>query len=73
MIPDGTGPDVLAHKLAPAVPPIVHATVPFGATAFTDPVTVAVKVTIPPRVKVPEAVTTTVGVASATEVLHPGR
>ena len=69
VIPEGTGPDVLAQVLAPPVPPIVHVTVPFGATAFAEPVTVAVKVTIPPSVGVPEGVTTTVGVAGATNVL----
>ena len=69
MIPDETGPDVLAHVLAPPVPPIVHVIVPFGATAFAEPVTTAVKVTIPPSVGVPEGVTTTVGVAGATKVL----
>jgi hypothetical protein len=68
VIPEGTGPEVLAQEFAPAVPPIVQATVPFGATAFAEPVTVAVKVIIPPRVRDPEGVTTTVGVAGATEV-----
>jgi hypothetical protein len=69
VIPEGTGPDVLAQAIAPAVPPIVQVTVPFGATAFTEPVTVAVKVTIPPRVNVPDGVTTMVGVAAATTVV----
>ena len=69
VIPAGTGPDVLAQVLAPAVPPMVHVIVPLGATAFAEPVTTAVKVTIPPRVGVPEGVTTTVGVAGATKVV----
>ena len=47
---------------------IVHVTVPVGATALAEPVTVAVKVTVPPRVGVPDEATLIVGVAAATAV-----
>jgi hypothetical protein len=43
--------------------------VPLGATALVAPVTVAVKVTAPPKVAAPEAAMATVGVASETVVV----
>ena len=59
---------VLAQDVAPPVPPIIQVILPVGATALSEPVTVAVKVTVPPRVGVPEGVTSMTGVAWATVV-----
>jgi hypothetical protein len=57
------------HVLIPAEPEIVKVTAPAGATALREPVTVAVKVTAPPKVKVEaEEVIAMVGAPSATVV-----
>ena len=54
---------MLAQVVEPPVPPIIHVIRPLGATAFNEPVTVAVKVIVPPKVGVPEATTVINGVA----------
>jgi len=55
--------------LIPAEPEIAKVTLPAGATAFTEPVTVAMKVTAPPRVNVEaEEVIAMGGATKATDV-----
>jgi hypothetical protein len=66
--PAEIGPVKGAHPVAPPVPEIVQVANPAGATALADPVTVAVKITVPPRVGVPVGATTIVGVAGETTV-----
>ena len=57
------------QELIPAEPEIEKVMVPLGATAFTEPVTVAVNVTAPPRVSVEaEEVIAIVGATDATVV-----
>ena len=69
MTPTEIGPDeVLQIAAGLAVPEIAKLITPAGAAALADPVTVAVKVTEPPRVGVEALVRTTVGVAAATVV-----
>jgi hypothetical protein len=67
--PTVTGPVALAHEVAPPVPAIIQVILPIGAIALREPVTVAVNVIVPPRVGVPDATTTIVGVAAATVVV----
>jgi len=69
VVPDGTGPVEVAHETAPPEPAIFQVTVPLGATALADPETVAVKVSVPPSVGVPEGTTAMVGIAGATRVV----
>jgi len=64
-----TGPDAVAHDVAPPVPEIIQVILPTGAAAFVEPVTVAVNVTVPPRAGVPENTTAIIGVAGATTVV----
>lgn len=67
--PNEVGPVAFTQLVAPAVPEIAKVITPAGAAAFVVPVTVAVKVTAPPRVKVEaEELITIVGVPRATVV-----
>ena len=59
---------MLVQELTPAVPDIAKVITPFGAAAPVVPVTVAVKITEPPRVGALEDVNTTLGVAVTTVV-----
>ena len=69
MTPTEIGPEVVLQVVAGlALPEIANVITPAGAAAFALPVTVAVKVTEPPRVGVEVLVRTTVGVAAATTV-----
>lgn len=69
MTPTEIGPEVVLQVVAGlAVPEIAKLITPAGAAALALPVTVAVKVTEPPRVGVELLVRTTVGVAAATVV-----
>jgi hypothetical protein len=59
----------LEQLVTPPVPEIAKVRAPLGAIALALPVTVAVKVTDPPKVsEVGLAVNTTVGLAAATTV-----
>jgi hypothetical protein len=66
--PEVLGPVVEEHALVPPVPEIDQLSVPVGAAELLAPVTVVVKVIVPPRVGDPEAMSTTVGVACDTVV-----
>ncbi len=66
------GPVVAVHALTPVTPVIAQTPLPVGATAAAGPATVAVKVSVEPRVAVVEfAVTVTVGTAVITAVVDP--
>jgi hypothetical protein len=54
------------QAVAPAVPLTVKTTMPLGVAPFVGPVTVAVKMMLPPRAVTPLLVTTLVGVALTT-------
>ena len=56
------------HDVAPAVPEIAQFTTPVGAAELVAPVTVVVKMRVPPRVGEPEDVKRMVGVADETVV-----
>jgi hypothetical protein len=69
MIPTEVGPVVDAQLVAAPVPERAKFITPAGATALATPVTVAVKITCPPRVGVLVEEIPTVGVASETVVV----
>jgi hypothetical protein len=56
------------HEVAEALPERAKFVTPEGAAAPLEPVTVAVKMTEPPRVGAPEEVSTTVGIIELTVV-----
>ena len=60
-----------AQELTFAVPEIAQLSVPDGAAEPAAPVTVAVKVSEPPRVADPEATTEIVGAVSYTHLTLP--
>ena len=66
--PAEVGPLEGAHPVAPPVPEIVHVAKPAGDKALGDPVTVAVKITVPPRDGVPDAAIAIVGAVGETIV-----
>ena len=66
------GPEVLVQLVMPVTPVIVHEPVPDGATAETGPVTVAVNVSVSPKLAVAApAATVTLGVTAVTVVVVP--
>jgi hypothetical protein len=62
------GPVVEEHNVTPALPLIAQLTVPAGAVALLEPVTLAVKSKEPPRVVDPVSAREMAGVATATTV-----
>ena len=54
VLPKILGPELLAHEVCPAVPPIDQLTAPVGAVAFVEPTRVAVQRMDPPRVVEPD-------------------
>ena len=54
LLPVEDGPVVLEQPVTPPVPLIVQFTAPEGAVAFVAPVTVALKVMVPPNARVPD-------------------
>ena len=70
--PTGTGPVVVVQFVTPVTPVIAHVPIAAGAIAPVGPATVAVKVIVLPRLPVRElALTATVGVDFATDVVEP--
>ena len=68
----GTGPVVVVQFVTPVTPVIAHVPSADGAIAPVGPATVAVKVIVLPRDPVKEfALTATVGVDFATDVVEP--
>lgn len=67
-LPDGLAPTVEMQEFMSAVPEILQFMAPPGAAALFDPVTIAVNVSVPPKVGVPEAETAIFGVARLTTV-----
>ena len=66
------GPVVLVQLVTPVTPVIAHTPIAVGVTALAGPVTVAVKVKVPPSGAVADpSVTETVGVDFATVVVKP--
>jgi len=68
--PETIGPVVAEQETTLAVPEILQAIVPLGATALVVPVTVAVKIVEPPREGVVVETRVDVAVAFATAVVE---
>ena len=61
MFPANKGPELDTQEVEPPVPEIAQLSAPVGEAELGAPVTVAVKVRVPPRVGEPEATTKIVG------------
>jgi hypothetical protein len=62
------GPAGFVHEVTPAEPEMLNESVPPGVAAPVDPATVAVRISVPPRTGVPDALTDTEGAARFTIV-----